>query len=105
MANIQIPQLSIYQYGLLAHTASAPVPIFLLPRPNRTDNHSQRYKMLARRAEVMSLIAMGLMEDASEEFAETVKEHAANTGCKFEVYGMTEQGYLLFKNCKDRAAN
>lgn len=105
MANITIPQLSVYQYGLLCHTASASVPIFLLPMPALKDRPSQRYKLQARANEVKSLVAMGLMEDASEEFKDSIADQFEHTGRTFRVYGMTAHGYLLFKNCDDRAAN
>lgn len=107
MTNTQtiIPQLSKYQFGLLCSTALAPVPIFIIPKPLPDDTASKRYKLQARNNEVKSLVAMGLMEDASEEFEEQISEQYADTGRKFKAYGMTEIGYTMFSDCDNRTVN
>lgn len=100
-----IPQLSAYQYGLLTHTASATVPIFLLPKPLQTDIPSQRFKLKARQNEILSLVAMGLVEDASDEFRDSIREQHEATGRKYKVYGLTEVGYHLFHGHGQRSVN
>lgn len=101
MSNIL--ELSAYQYGLLIHTASAQVPIFLLPKPVQTDRPAQRFKLKARQNEILSLVAMGLVEDASDEFRESIREATENTGRKYKVYGLTEVGYHLFNDHEQRS--
>lgn len=64
-----------------------------------------RFKLTARHNEITSLVAMGLMEDASEEFSEQLRQHAAEAGRKFLAFSMTEQGYLLFRRAKYRSVN
>lgn len=100
-----IPQLSAYQYGLLTHTASADVPIFLLPKPIPADIPSRRFRLKARQNELLSLVAMGLMEDASDEFRESIREQYRSTGRKYKVYGLTEVGYHLFHGHEHRSVN
>lgn len=102
---MEIPQITKYQLGVLCHTAQGSAPIFLMARPRREDKPSLRYSLKRKHEEVKRLVEMQLMEDVSKEFAETTREHALKTGRKFSVYGLTEHGYLLFKDCSTQTVN
>lgn len=100
-----IAKLTEYQYVALCQTAQAMAPIFLMALPSRKDSLAVRFSLKRKHTEVKQLVKFGFMEDVSDEFADTVGEHAKNTGRKFAVYGLTEVGYLLFKDCEDRPVN
>ena len=102
---MEIAKLTAYQYGVLCHTAQGSVPIFLAARPRREDTPSRRYTLKHKHEEVKQLVELQLMEDVSDEFVETIQEHTIKTGRKYAVYGLTEQGYLLFRDCDDRPIN
>ena len=100
-----IPALSRYQFGLLTHTAKADIPVFLLAMPNLKDTPSQRFGLKARHNEIKSLMAAGLIEEASDEFREHVREHEKQTGRRFKVFGLTEIGFKLFQDTSTEHVN
>jgi hypothetical protein len=99
------PAITSYQFGVLCHTAQGMAPIFPMARPRRDDKPSLRFSLRRKHEEVKQLVVMKLMEDVSDEFADTVHDHAQKTGRKFSVYGLTEVGYALFKDCDSRSIN
>jgi predicted ArsR family transcriptional regulator len=71
----------------------------------QTDIPSQRFKLKARQNEILSLVAMGLVEDASDEFRDSIREQRQATGRNYKVYGLTEVGYHLFHEHEKRSVN
>jgi len=65
--------------------------------PNMKDSPSQRFGLKARHNEIKSLMAMDLIEEASDEFREHVREHEKQSGRRFKVFGLTENGFKLFQ--------
>ena len=61
------------------------------------DSPAQRFGLKARHNEIKSLMAMGLMEEVSDEFREYIREHEQNTGRRHKVFGLSETGYKLFQ--------
>lgn len=105
MSNNLIPELSDSQFKLLCTTAASTMPAFLQTFPSKGDE-KQRQKVLKKAVEeVKQLVKYGLVEDASEAFQEIIDEQLAKSGRKFKVFGLTEIGYLMFKDCENRVVN
>lgn len=100
------PTLTTYQFEALRQTARRKTPIFLVPCPRRTDKPSVRFCLLRRSGEIKQLVTLKLMEDISEQFSEVLHANAQKeTGRAYTVYGLTEAGHALFKDCESRLIN
>lgn len=100
-----MPLLSEYQVAVLTHTALSDVPIFLLPRPTIHDSARQNKLLEKRYEEVNYLLDIGLIEDVSDEFRDYVADHIKRTGRRFKVYGLSEMGYLMFRDGLPESVN
>ena len=76
---MEIARLTAYQYGVLCHTARGSVPIFLMSRPCWEDTPSGRHTLEHKHDEVKQLVELQLMENVSDEFADTIREHNTKT--------------------------
>lgn len=99
------PVITSYQFDVLCQTAQATVPILLMAHARHEDKPSLQRELLEKHSAVEELVVLGLAEDVSDEFVDTIRDHAQRTGRRFSVYGLTENGYLLFKDCEVRTTN
>lgn len=98
MSQINMPELTDYQLRVLTDTAGQEVAIFLLPCPASGDPPEHRKMLETRYDEVKSLLALGLIEDVTNEFRYPIKKELKRTGRRFHVYGLSELGFCMFKD-------
>lgn len=58
-----------------------------------------------RYKETTDLLDIGLIEDVSDEFREYVADHIKRTGRRFNVYGLSEMGFLMFRDGVPESVN
>lgn len=69
-----------------------------MPRPHVNDSARQKQLLEGRFKQLNALVGMGFMVDSTAEFAKYLSAQTKRTGRRFKVFGMSELGYLMFKN-------
>lgn len=98
MTRIATARLTAYQLDVLCDTAGLEVPIFLLPRPTSNDSVTQQRRLDKFYKQIKALVAMGFVEDVSDDFRQYIEEHNKTTGRRFLAYGLSELGFCMFQD-------
>jgi hypothetical protein len=99
-----IYQINEYQLTNLMIAANSEIPGFAVIQANETDDEEIKEKLSRYQKDVADLVALGLVEDISEEFPKEITETGEKFERKLKVYAVTEIGFLLFHNYGDRPA-
>ena len=93
---MSIAELSKFQLESLQDCANSLISTYMLIRPNAGDTNKNQRTWIRNNRETDELISMGLLTDASKEFAAQIDATFRESGRVFRVLKITDQGRAMF---------
>jgi hypothetical protein len=100
-----IQELSKYQFDTLNRAANGDTRVFIVLFPSTQDSDEKQAEFRKDMRDVGELIGMGLIEDVSETFKESIAASKLNANREYGVYVITELGIRMFQGFEGRRVN
>jgi len=98
----KIYELTKLQTAVLTKAAIGGNRVFAVLEPNEEiDTPSHAQQLTKELQEFKELLPLGLVEDVSKDFTESIAVSKLNNKRGFIVLALTEAGYLMFNECQD----
>jgi hypothetical protein len=100
-----IIELTKYQYETLNIAANGPTRVFAVLFDSAKDSEEKAKRLRQDMREAGELIGLGLAEDVSEHFKESIASMQINDDRGLAVYAITDLGVKMFENLDKRTVN
>ena len=98
----KIYKLSTLQVAVLRRAASGKTTVFAVLTPNpEIDNPEAMKRLKQEERSFLDFIKLGLAEDRSADFSETITKCKIDTKRTYRVLALTKAGQLMFDYCDD----
>ena len=98
-------ELSKFQYKTLNDAANGDSRAFVVLQPSPKDSEEKRNNHLKDIEESEQLVTLGLVEDVSSRFKDSIQMAKLNSDREFKVYVISELGQKMFGECEKRLVN
>lgn len=97
--------LTAFQYKTLDNAANGTSKVFVVLKPSSKDSEDKQKNHLKDVTEIEQLVGLGLAEDVSGSFNESIQMSKLNDDRDFKVFTITELGTKMFLDCDKRLVN
>lgn len=103
--DIKIYELNKSQFDLLSISTNGGNIVFAIIEPNEDDPPDKRKKLNDEMQQMKDLINIGLVEDVTHKFKDTIQVAKINNNRDVKVVAVTTLGVKLFRNHGNRTIN
>ena len=101
-----IYELTKFQTENLVRAANGGSIVFAVMKPSEKDSPEKKAKFEGNLAEMMDLVRIGLLEDISPDFTESIKAcELNNDGRSIAIVKLTTHAQLMFADAGHRSIN
>ena len=102
---MSILELTKYQFDTLNQAANGETKVFVVMYESKRDSDEKSKRIRQDMREVGELFALGLVDDVSKDFKESIAQSRINNDREFGVYAITKPGMLMFEGFEARRVN